>query len=521
MIALLLLAASFLQSAPTYSVGGVTVDAVTGRPLPKTRLFLAPSGRDTERIRTVSDNEGRFRFDGVPAGKYSLSAERLGYTLQAYNQRYLGQGYASAIVAGDGEVADSLVFRMLPGAVITGTIVDSNGDPVPRLTVQAVRALGCGERRRPQRHFFGFTDDRGMYRIHSLPAGTYAVAVASGSERVTPSYQRWNEPMVYPVTYFPGSTNAAAATAFELFAGQEYRADLVVRAAPAARIRGTVVDAKSLKASVVTLTVPGLFGGEIAPIRRASVYSESFSMQDVPAGRCTLYLWNSEGRPIGRRAIDVVAPETTVSLGEPLLPELSAAVSFREEQPTTGIPVVLRLTHQSRNAYTTGMVIRDDKPSVIPVFPGRYDIQVQGRRQYAVVSFEATGATRAADGTLEIPETGKVELRVVASAAATQIDGRLCRDGKPQAGVTALLVPRENWRNTGQYRLDQSDSDGSFSWYGVLPGKYLMFAFDEGEPYDYLDPALIQPLMADAQPLTVTAEPKQKARLEMKSKKDN
>lgn len=521
MIALLLLAASFLQSAPAYSVGGIVVDAVTGKPLPKARLFLAPGERDAERIRTVSDDEGRFRFDGVPAGKYSLTAERLGYAAQSYNQRYLNQGYASAVVTGEGEVTDSLVFRMLPGAVITGTIVDSNGDPVPRLTVQAVRALGRGARRRPQGTFYGFTDDRGMYRIHSLPAGTYAVAVVSGSERVTPAYQRWSEPMMYPVTYYPGSTNAAAATAFDLAAGQEYRADLVVRAAPAARIRGTVVGGKSIQAAFVTLTAPGLFGGEISAIRRAPVYSESFSMQDVPAGLCTLYVLSREGKPLIRRTIDVVAPETAVSLREPLLPEVSVTVSFREAPPDTGVPVALRLEHQSRNDFTMSVLIRNDKPVVIPVLPGRYDIQVQGRRQYAVVSFEASGATRAADGTLEIPETGKVELRVVASTAATQIDGRLYRDGKPQAGVTALLVPRENWRNTGQYRLDQSDSDGSFSWYGVLPGKYLMFAFDEGEPYDYLDPALIQPLIADAQPLTVTTEPKQKARLEMKPKKDN
>jgi len=244
-------------------------------------------------------------------------------------------------------------------------------------------------------------------------------------------------------------------------------------------------------------------------------------MQDVPPGVCTLYLWSREGRPLIRRTIDVVAPETTVSLSEPLLPELSVAVSFREGHPETGTPVMLRLTHQNRSDFATGVVIRNDKSAVIPAFPGRYDVQVQGRRQYAIISFETSGATRTADGALEIPETGKAELRVVASTTAAQIDGRLYSDGKPRAGVIAVLVPRENWRNTGQYRLDQSDSDGSFTWYGVLPGKYLMFAFDEGEPYDYLDPALIQPLMAGAQPLTVTAEPKQKARLEMKSKKDN
>jgi hypothetical protein len=521
MIGLLLLAASLLQDATTHTVGGVVVNGVTGSPLSKTRVFLAPTERPSNRVQSVTGPDGRFRFDGVPAGKYGLTAERLGFAQQAYNQRCIGQGYASAIVAGEGEATDALVFKMIPGAVITGAVVNSNGDPVPRLTVQVVRAVGRGARRRQQRHFWGSTDDRGIYRIHSLPSGTYAIAVASGSTYSQTVAGFTSEALAYPATYFPGTTNPEAAATIQLSAGQEYRADMVVRPVPAARVQGTVVGGETAQGSYVIVGVPGLFGGETNALRRAYVHRGSFTIDNVPQGRCVLYLRDNKNQPVSRRAVEVVGAETTVTLGDVRLPEVSATVTIRGKQEETGLPTVVSLMRPETTDGTARSIDKDGKAKLPFLVPGRYQVTVRSQRELAVVSFEARGATRTADGMLEIPETGTVDLRIVADAAAAEINGRLYRDGKPQAGVTALLVPREHWRNTGSYRLDQSDSDGSFVWHGVLPGEYMMFAFEEGEPFDYLDPDFIKTQMADAQPLTVTAERTQKARLDVRAKKSD
>jgi hypothetical protein len=472
-------------------------------------------------VQSITGADGRFRFDGVPAGKYTLSTERLGFTPQAYNQRRLGQGYASAIVAGEGEATDALVFKMIPGAAITGTVVDSNGDPVPYLVVQAVRAVGRGARRRQQRSMWGSTDDRGIYRIHSLPAGTYAIAVASGSTYSQPVASSTRGAPAYPATYFPGTTNPEAAATIQLSAGQEYRVDLVVRPVPAARVEGTVVGGETAQGSYVNLVVPGLFGGETNALRRAHVYRGSFTIDNVPQGRCVLYLRDNKNQPVSRRAVEVVGPETTVTLGDVRLPEVTAMVAIQGHREETNWPTVLALMRPENSDVVVGQIGKDGKATVPSLLPGRYEIIVRSLRELAVVSFEVRGATRTADGMVDIPETGTVELRIVADASAAEINGRLYRDGKPQAGVTALLVPRERWRNTGSYRLDQSDSDGSFVWHGVLPGEYMMFAFEEGEPFDYLDPDFIKTQMADAQPLTVTAERTQKARLDVKTKKSD
>ena len=61
------------------------------------------------------------------------------------------------------------------GGVITGMILDERGEPAVGAFVRVMRFMpGAGERR-PQQMGGDNTDDRGIYRIHSLQPGDYAV----------------------------------------------------------------------------------------------------------------------------------------------------------------------------------------------------------------------------------------------------------------------------------------------------------------------------------------------------------
>ncbi len=89
MIASLLLLAALLQTkeAPqaTYVASGRVVNGVTGEPLNKAHVTLAPSvappvayaQAGSSRRTVITGPDGRFRFEGLPAGKYHFSAERL------------------------------------------------------------------------------------------------------------------------------------------------------------------------------------------------------------------------------------------------------------------------------------------------------------------------------------------------------------------------------------------------------------------------------------------------------------
>jgi hypothetical protein len=64
----------------------------------------------------------------------------------------------------------------------------------------------------------------------------------------------------------------------------------------------------------------------------------------------------------------------------------------------------------------------------------------------------------------------------------------MLQKGKPKSGVLAFLIPAKNWENLTSIRLDQSDSDGTFTWPSLPPGDYLMFGFTTGDGPDITDP---------------------------------
>jgi len=58
---------------------GVARDARDGTPLPLLLVRLLPTGPGAVPRGVVTDAEGRFRFEGVPAGEYRLQVEQIGY----------------------------------------------------------------------------------------------------------------------------------------------------------------------------------------------------------------------------------------------------------------------------------------------------------------------------------------------------------------------------------------------------------------------------------------------------------
>jgi hypothetical protein len=94
------------------------------------------------------------------------------------------------------------------------------------------------------------------------------------------------------------------------------------------------------------------------------------------------------------------------------------------------------------------------------------------------------------------------------------VAGRVFKDGVPLMGATVILLPRNQPIRAATWAVDQSDSDGTFSWKGVAPGEYLAFAFEHGEVFDYADPEVMGPLLRLGQPVTVKPGANPEVRLE-------
>ena len=77
------------QAAGTGSVSGVVRAAATGAPVARARVTLASSAIDMPRV-AITSGDGRYTFDKLPAGSYTVQASGSGYAAQFHGQRPSG-----------------------------------------------------------------------------------------------------------------------------------------------------------------------------------------------------------------------------------------------------------------------------------------------------------------------------------------------------------------------------------------------------------------------------------------------
>src|SRR5262245_51563377 len=125
-------------------VGSITV-ADGGQPARRVRVSL--SGGEIRGRTVMTDDQGRFSFASLPAGRFTISASKPGHVSVTYGQRKPGQGRPGTAI----QLADNQKFELqmqIPrGGVITGTVLDERGEAIPGTGVRVLRyAMQSGQR---------------------------------------------------------------------------------------------------------------------------------------------------------------------------------------------------------------------------------------------------------------------------------------------------------------------------------------------------------------------------------------
>jgi hypothetical protein len=167
---------------PTPSaVGSAEISGVVllnGANTPVRRARVTLSGAELRGGRTVvSDEQGRFVFQLLPAGRFTLTASKAGYVDVAYGAKRPGRP-GTPIQLAEGQKVQKLAIALPRGGVITGVVVDENGDPSPGTQVRALRVVMRTGEKSLQQVGQDQTDDRGVYRIFQLQPGDYVVSAA-------------------------------------------------------------------------------------------------------------------------------------------------------------------------------------------------------------------------------------------------------------------------------------------------------------------------------------------------------
>lgn len=223
---------------------------------------------------TTTDDQGKFQFKDVDEGPYRIVAARNGFARQEYGQRSFNRpGTVMSIRAGQ-QVTD-LTFRLTPASTISGRVMDSLGEPVPGITVQALRSTyDATGKRTLQPAGSARTNDLGEYRIYWINPGRYYVSAnparsafetltATASQAATQAQNPAQAQQAaqaaaifgtvgnpnevadpgFGQSYYPNSQEASRAVALDLQPGNEQRAiDFTLTRSLRVRLTGRVID---------------------------------------------------------------------------------------------------------------------------------------------------------------------------------------------------------------------------------------------------------------------------------------
>jgi hypothetical protein len=507
----LLLASGFgLQTAPppTYVLSGIVVDSETHDPLPETEVQVAPAGK-TELVESVITNaNGRFTFDNLFAGTYTLTAARPGYLESHYQQH--GR-YSTAIQMGPGLQSTDLVFPLAKKASISGTIVDRDGEPVPYANVEALRqSVVDGLRCVTLAGSAGAGED-GRYRVANLRSGTYFLVVMAqpwytqqymamekGVDRAAEASSKLDA--AYPVTYYPGVSSDSAAAPIVLRAGAQAQADFTLTEVPAIHV---IVPRSAGANTNARLLAANHWGASLS--LRSMYFSRLGQIFNLAPGRYQLLAgWRDAAGEHSAAKImeidgDLTIDPATLDNRRSVVASLSEAGAAMQ-LPSSGLALRDLSTLRTLNPVRAGnKQVRWPAQELISnryelIWNGSGDFYVQG---VAAVNAKVTGRI------VEFGPDAPVQLQVRLARGDSLVKGKVQHGGTPVPGAMVLLLRDDFATAPSLIRRDQSNSDGSFSLDNVVPGSYTLLALPTDDDLAYADPSAIDQFLSKGKRLSI------------------
>jgi hypothetical protein len=504
----------------TFRITGQVVNSITGEALAGTRLELAPTVGAQWVKAALTLKDGKFTFERLAPGKYQLYAERAGFARQGFDEH--PGGFLSAIVVGTGIDSEHLVFRLQPGAAISGTVADEYNEAVRGAQVmlfhRAVRDGKLGTYIAGQAQ----SDDRGLYKFSPLMAGTYYVVVSArpwyaqnamrhamrGNREPAAVSQEAQDQMdalnvAFPLTFFSDATDPGNVSAIPLRTGESFHADFNLRAVTAGHLRIPITKGNLPEVPSVSLTQKIFDDFDMpsqAMMQMAS--NDSLTLSGFAPGRYLVKVQTRTESDSERSQMMDLFSDATIDLDS-----ITGAASASITGLVHAEGVKLKNTFiQFRNRDTgdvQGDLIGGDGKFNLSLIPaGTYEVSVANSVGVYLANMAASNAT--ANGrTLEIPAGADVRMAIILAKGVGEIVGTALRDDKGISGLSVLLVPDDPQNHMALFRRDQSDSDGTFSLKQVVPGKYTLLAIQDGWDLEWTDPKVLKPFLSKGYALQV------------------
>ena len=222
------------------TISGRVVYDDTDRPVSRARVMLQSANSfGPEQLIGTTNVRGEFRISGVPAGRYFIGVDSSGFVSpvsfvdldESRQNRFHVDDMREYFeeVEVDGKTDKQVLVHARRGAVITGNVIYTNGEPAVDHPVTVLR-------RRGDRYTIFWTNvntmqatlltnDRGIFRIVGLPAGEYIIGatprIEHGELVKDESLEANMIGSSLAMTFHPATVFATQATTISVQAGEE------------------------------------------------------------------------------------------------------------------------------------------------------------------------------------------------------------------------------------------------------------------------------------------------------------
>ena len=484
-------------------VEGKVVHGISKEPLRKAHVSLdsADANAETSWIATTDDS-GEFRFADVKPGRYRLNAGKAGFLDGAYGASE-PRNNGSILKVDAGDHTRDLTLLLSPGASISGRVLDPDGDPVPEGTV----VLWGRRAGKTHRSYSSGTNRAGEYELDGLSAGTYYVSAEAGPwGYAVPGLPVDGSGKITKLrdlaTFFPAALSLADAQAITVEAGQEQSGiDIRIQRGLTFGLKGKIAGASG-PSSQYTLSATAVNGAGWTSERGTILPNGDFSFNQLPPGKHRLVLWKgaSGADIVGKAEVNVADQDlvgVTIAPYKPAEIRIRVVIEGEEDKPLTAGSVSLLSAEDgdSSEQYAVDYQPRNGTYTLRGVTPGKYKLWFNNAAHSYLKSVRS-GDTPQNPESVEVAEAASMDVVMTFSRNGADLSGDVgLPEGQAKAAVRIVVVPQDTPAFFGQRRrYPDLDQYSHFSAPDMPPGKYVVFAAEEGKSDLWTKPEFVNAL---------------------------
>lgn len=507
--------AAVQQAAKAASLSGTLTKYGSGEPLRNAEISVnrvsdtspASDESTSNQVSVVTDAAGRFRFPSLVPGDYTIVVRKNGFHGFRGPNSHTWQEFLN-ITLSPGQAVNDLALAMQPGSVISGRVLDEDGEPIAYVQVSALKWVYANHRRQLRPVGVGNTDDQGSYRIFSLEPGRYIV-------RANVIQDGGNSKLHYAPSYFPESSSPTEASPIALRPGDQAQADFRMSRVPSVKVTGHINGTTSGAQTQVYLRNAHDEGASIQRSAGATMdHNGNFTLEGVLPGDYTISALEFRGD----NNDNPLHAEAPIHVDGTDLPNISLTLDEGGRSALQGTLTVdtPNVQHPRLDTLRIGLLPVDDTNNEFAgnggysaigpngairldrIVPGKYVVSLtaegSGWEDFYTKSVTIAGRD-VTDAVVNISSSrGVVPITVTAGTDGAFVEGSVTDDeGKPVANAIVIGVPDPALRaQFDLYQRGETDQNGHFRLRGIKPGAYSFFAWSSMDDESYMDPDFLR-----------------------------